>query len=595
MQPIQKIAPGAVIHRRYEVIKTLGFGAVGTVVLAADRELDDQRLVLKILHGHLAAEPNTVKRFNAEAMLGRQISHPNVARLYDVVSEGDFHFLTMEYVEGCSLEELLLGATNRRLPWDEALHLLLQVLSALVAAHAQEVTHRDLKPANILVDRSGCAKLVDFGLAKGVESAHGLTRTGELIGTPRYMAPEQFANLADQRSDFYAWAIVAYEMICGKAPFVAESSIALMQKHRLEPYPYEDLIAAGCPDWFAQILRSCAEKDPANRPHSARHILTEIQQRYTPAAPGQVQRALVHVVKRSQRSHHLLNNSARFWIRLLWIGVVLVGTGGMLHERMYRQRTAMGVVQISKLTGISAAPFLSLLGFGKYSELRNEDLVAAISENNIYAARVLLSAGVGPNVTDADGLPVYHQTFSGNPYVIESLCASKANTEAVSPNGSTALLEAIRRGLRGHAHYLLACNASLLARDRFGNTPLLLVVAQGDPLLLELLGRNKLALYQTQNSRSADGLPAIHLAIERSHWAIAKELLSMGFDTEVRDGEGRTVLMRLVAMRRTAEAAELFRLLLKRGADVRARDYAGRTLLDHATGEWTAAVAAIAQ
>src|SRR5262249_17073906 len=202
-----QFVPGTILAGRYRVVGMLGRGGMGEVYRAEDLKLG-QPVALKFLPSQVTHHADRLARFHQEVRLARQVSHPNVCRVYDIGETDGQHFLSMEYVDGEDLASLLRRIG--RLPSDKALELARQLCAGLAAAHERKVLHRDLKPANVLIDGRGRAHLVDFGLADLTgERRHA----PEIAGTPGYMAPEQLEGReATTRTDVYALGLVMYEM-----------------------------------------------------------------------------------------------------------------------------------------------------------------------------------------------------------------------------------------------------------------------------------------------------------------------------------------------------------------------------------------------
>src|SRR5215468_7768202 len=212
--------------RHYRIIRQIGVGGMGEVLLAHDTRLDRQ-VALKLMSADLARDPVQRKRFQNEAKAASGLSHPHICVIHEVGEAEDGRpFLAMEYVEGETLDRVL---QQRRLAVREVLSLGIQVADALAAAHERKIIHRDVKPGNIIVDKRGQAKVLDFGLAKRIERDQLLdtnavstayTQPGSLLGTPYYMSPEQaLGQELDHRSDIFSLGAVLHEMISGQRPF----------------------------------------------------------------------------------------------------------------------------------------------------------------------------------------------------------------------------------------------------------------------------------------------------------------------------------------------------------------------------------------
>ncbi len=263
-QTMGRFTPGTVFGERYRIIGLLGKGGMGEVYRADDLTLD-QPVALKFLPEKVATDPERLDRFYSEVRVARQVSHPNVCRIYDVGQVQGQHFISMEYVDGEDLASLLRRIG--RLPQDKALEIARQMCAGLAAAHEKGVLHRDLKPANIMIDGQGKARIADFGLAR---TAEDLRDSNLVEGTPAYMAPEQFSGKAATiKSDLYSLGLVLYELFTGKAAFKAAGVTEFARLHRdSNPTSPSTLVSEMDPIVEKVILR-CLEKDPAARPASA--------------------------------------------------------------------------------------------------------------------------------------------------------------------------------------------------------------------------------------------------------------------------------------------------------------------------------------
>lgn len=257
--PAARFRPGQLFAGRYRILTRLGRGGMGEVYRAHD-ELLDQAVAVKILRGRDASAIEALLR---EVRLARSVTHPAVCRVFDVAEADDEPFFTMELVEGEDLASLLRRAG--RLAPGKVLDLARQLLAGLAAAHARGVVHRDLKPANVLIDSDGRARLTDFGIA--VSGADGAQPA---LGTPGYMAPEQWAGqTADERSDLYSLALLLHEALTGRPAFDADRMDDLARAHRTQrPVPPSREVP-GVDPAFEAVLLQALEKDPALRPASA--------------------------------------------------------------------------------------------------------------------------------------------------------------------------------------------------------------------------------------------------------------------------------------------------------------------------------------
>ncbi len=236
-----RLVTGQVFAGRYEILKTLGAGGMGVVYRARDRELGED-VAIKLVHAELLhGDETAVQRLKAETRLARRISHRNVVRTHHFGECDGAYYVTMEFVEGMTLRQLM--DTRGRLGVPAALAIGTQLAEALEVAHGQGVIHRDIKPQNLLLDAAGVLKVMDFGIARLAEHTTVLTQAGMIVGTPAYMAPEQLLGEdVDGRSDLYAAGVVLYECLTGRLPFAAQSPISLIAKLlRDDPVPPADL------------------------------------------------------------------------------------------------------------------------------------------------------------------------------------------------------------------------------------------------------------------------------------------------------------------------------------------------------------------
>ena len=224
------LEPGMVLGERYRVIRHIGQGGFGTVVLVEDLMVHEQ-LILKFLFPHLAADERMMARFIHELRYARRVNHENVIRIHDLLKIDRAYAISMEYFPSHSLNEELRNQAPLALP--RGLWIVFRVCSGMRAAHHAQIIHRDLKPPNILINDAGLVKIVDFGLAAVAnDPTSRLTKTGALLGTPLYMAPEQVQNhTIDARVDIYSLGIIMYEIFTGTPPYTSENPMAVLFQH----------------------------------------------------------------------------------------------------------------------------------------------------------------------------------------------------------------------------------------------------------------------------------------------------------------------------------------------------------------------------
>jgi eukaryotic-like serine/threonine-protein kinase len=253
---------GTVLSGRYRLESKLGSGGMSTVYLARDETL--QRWVaVKVMHREMSDQPDQIERFRREARAVAQLSHPNVVAVIDAGEDGGYPYIVLEYVEGETLKQRIdrLG----RLPVDEAAAYGIEVGRGLAAAHAQRLIHRDVKPQNVLIDAEGRAKVTDFGIARSLES-DGLTKTGRVLGTTDYVAPEQAMGQAvDARCDIYSLGVLLYEMLAGEVPFQADTLVGVAMKHVNEQMPDVQQRRPEVSSALAAVVERATAKEPKKR------------------------------------------------------------------------------------------------------------------------------------------------------------------------------------------------------------------------------------------------------------------------------------------------------------------------------------------
>ena len=268
-----ELSDGSLFAGRYLVIDELGKGGMGCVYRVLDTKVDEE-VALKFINPDIAADAKIIERFRTELKVTRRITHRHVCRMYDLSTDGKSLFITMEYIQGEDLANMIqrLG----KLPVEKAFIIARQVAEGLAEVHRRGVVHRDLKPKNIMIDRDGEAKIMDFGLAR---TPHGvkLTEVGRVVGTPSFMSPEQInGETVDQRSDIFALGVIMFSMLTGVLPFEAESTLALALRHKTHKPPNPHALNPRVPESLGRIILRCLEIDKEKRYPSARDLLTDL-------------------------------------------------------------------------------------------------------------------------------------------------------------------------------------------------------------------------------------------------------------------------------------------------------------------------------
>jgi serine/threonine protein kinase/Tfp pilus assembly protein PilF len=269
-----ELATGSTFGDRYQIIEELGKGGMGRVYRVLDKKLKEE-IALKLIKPEIASDKKTVERFSNELKIARKIGHKNVARMFDLNEEEGTHYITMEYVRGEDLKRLIrkMGPFSA----GQAIPIAKQICEGLSEAHRLGVVHRDLKPQNVMVDEGGDARIMDFGIARSLESK-GMTGAGVMIGTPEYMSPEQVEGKeAGQSSDIYSLGVILYEMVTGRVPFEGDTPFTIGVKHKSEmPKEPKDLNAQ-IPEDLSGVIMRCLEKEKEKRYQSAGEVRSELE------------------------------------------------------------------------------------------------------------------------------------------------------------------------------------------------------------------------------------------------------------------------------------------------------------------------------
>jgi HAMP domain-containing protein/tRNA A-37 threonylcarbamoyl transferase component Bud32 len=270
------LAPGTLMGRRFQVLSVLGTGGMGVVYKARDRELDDL-VALKVLRRDMWGDRVQLERMKSEIKLARKITHPNVLRTFDFGELDRVAFISMEYVRGVTLRYMLDQA--HRLPYSAGLRLGKQLCAGLAAAHAVGVIHRDIKPENLILEPTGNAKLMDFGIARPVTRlSPGQTQAGFVVGTPQYLAPEQVqSGEIDTRADIYSAGVVLYEIFTGEVPFRADTAMEVLVKHLQEEPPPPRSKWGEMPERLEAAILRCLRKQPGERFQKVEELQHELE------------------------------------------------------------------------------------------------------------------------------------------------------------------------------------------------------------------------------------------------------------------------------------------------------------------------------
>lgn len=438
-QEILRFEPGTMIAGRYEVCEGLGQGGMGAVLKVIDRTLDNEVVALKLLYPHLVKDPTTFARFRNEVLIARQLAHPNIVRLYDFGNAGmGYYYIVMEYVDGDNVTAQIYRPKHERITFEQSLRYLYDIATALSHAHKKGVVHRDLKPDNMLLTAEGDLKLTDFGLARSLYVDKGFTDTGEAVGTPYYMAPEQVrGERVDGRCDIYALGILAFELTVGKKPFEADCWFNLAAQHLMEPIPRFANKRNKIPKWFEEFVLICAAKDPEERFQTMDEVLEVLSENMdfgksetrVPAVfkfyPGQARR-------RSRSS---------WWKNLLWIACGVLGGLGLAAGVIAHQDRSPLIGRGLKYLGVAEQVVAK-------SEVQpKRDLFETLAAGDLKATRELIAAGASIDLRDAQSrTPLFYAVKSGKVPAVEFLLGRGADINAQDAEGVTPAMFAAQRG-----------------------------------------------------------------------------------------------------------------------------------------------------
>lgn len=339
--------------KRYEIINPVGRGGIGIVYKAKDYILDEI-VALKVLAPGLSMNQEIVERFKQETKITRRLVHNNIVRIYDIGKIDNRWYLSMEYVEGKNLKNILEQGS---LSVVEGMGIIKQVLRALVVVHENHIINRDIKPQNILIGKDGIVKIGDFSIAKST-AIDGLTCNDMMIiGSPEYMSPEQVeGKVIDNRTDIYSVGIVMYEMLTGKPPFESDTLIAIAHKQIFEfPTPPKDLNPQ-IPVWLDNIILKCLAKEPENRYQDVGELISDLENHRVPKLNFEQKKDKVGVSKKTLSE---LKRIAIFSI----IGIfMVVGLSGyFIHQYIQQYNKSQQILQSTQKGFIENSKNLALL------------------------------------------------------------------------------------------------------------------------------------------------------------------------------------------------------------------------------------------
>ena len=266
------LSAGIFLQDRYEILERIGSGGMSDVYRARCHKLN--RLVaIKVLKEEFSQDASFVEKFKMEAQAAARLSHPNIVNVYDVVDEGDLHYIVMELVEGITLKSYI--AKKGMLGTREAIGIALQMAQGIEAAHESGIVHRDIKPQNIIISMDGKVKVTDFGIARAASSQ---TMSATAVGSVHYISPEQArGGYCDTRSDIYSFGVTLYEMMTGKVPFEGDNTVTVALAHLEEPMERPSAVSPSVPVSVEKIMLRCTQKKPEYRYGSMGEVIEDLR------------------------------------------------------------------------------------------------------------------------------------------------------------------------------------------------------------------------------------------------------------------------------------------------------------------------------
>jgi serine/threonine protein kinase/Tfp pilus assembly protein PilF len=317
--PKEELTTGSTFARRYQIIEELGKGGMGKVYKANDIEIKE-KVAIKLIKPEISMDRKTIERFQNELKFARKIRHKNVCQMYDLNRDEGTYYITMEYVEGENLKNMIRMSGQLRI--GTAVSVAKQVCEGLAEAHKLGVIHRDLKPSNIMIDREGNIRIMDFGIARSLKDK-GITGAGIMIGTPEYMSPEQVEGKdVDRPSDIYSLGVILYEMVTGRVPFEGDTALAIALKHKTEEPKDPGEFNSQLSEDLSRLILKCLEKDKDKRYQSAEELRSGLEtiEKSIPTTD----RTASHKVPLTSKEITVTFRAKRLWISALIIIVITV-------------------------------------------------------------------------------------------------------------------------------------------------------------------------------------------------------------------------------------------------------------------------------
>lgn len=545
--------PGRLIAGRYEIIECVGRGAMGTVLRASDSVLGKTEVALKVFYPHLTCQAHIRENIQRQVGITRQLAHPNIVRTFDFDNDGDeIYFVSMEYVDGWNFSEIIRQHASHPFPLEAALSFMMCIAKGLSYAHENGIIHGNLKPENILLNKSGGLQIGDFGIAGALEDENGLTRTGETIASPFYMAPEQFRGEGPSAAtDIYSFGILAYRMLSGRQPFQAVQFLDLARTHLSEPIPPISSKCKNVPNWLEELVEECVEKDATNRVSSGVELAERFREGFKRNTINDRELSLKKFLPKARWSSQ--RRIALGLMPLFILIVILVLVLAVTQSRI-RRNWGAAVMRLEKKMEVDLAWIKREIFMIDGRPDNPDDLFSALLRHRGNNFRALMLAGADINQKNEAGDAILH-VIPGhfNMDIIDKAIADSREI-GVSP-------------------------ADLNIQNRVGETPLHVAVRKNRFHSINFFLIHGASPYIP----NPQGYTPFHLAIKTHNSKFIKLFLSFGVPVDFRGPQGKTPLMLAVEDFATEDqAARTVKLLLRSTPDLEARDNDGRTILHYA-------------
>ncbi len=573
------LRPGNIVDNRYQIVSELGHGGMGAVFKVIDHSLDNEAIALKLLYPHHVQDDTTFARFRNEVLVARKLSHPNIVRLFDFGEDGKGAvYLTMEYVEGKSFSQCIYAPRHDRLVFTEVLDILSQLIEGMESAHRAGVIHRDLKPDNILISKEKEVKITDFGLARCLGDNHGFTKSGEAVGTPFYMSPEQIrgANV-DVRSDIYALGVIAYEAVAGQRPFIDDQYLQLAAMHLKTPMPSVREANPAVPVWFDEFIQICGEKSPGDRFQTMTEVREYFEERKHEVGTASISKPAVSMAiaegrKRKYRGRdRSLKQRKRFKslvMTLLCSGLLAAFVTCLRNVDSFNKAAVATLLSTESALGTNLSIFKPFLKTDL--SLNQANLDAAMLRHDMRDIEILLRAGLSPNFKTKSGDSFLYQTLAfGNTELAGVLLKHGADANSADADGVTPLMLAVGNESSELVHELLKQSANVNAVDKTGETALFGAVRAGNlQIVTDLVNAGV-----DGNVKDISGKNALFYAVEADQHAMVKVFVEKGFELDGFDDNRMTPLMHAAK----GGYHDIVKTLILAGADHNKRDLRRRT------------------